>query len=329
LIGVTSPIGREEQVLIGVAPLADAGAEHVAYIQDARQEIDPASLRAGLVLAPTNLQLDHPAVVHPANVMDALVRLLHHFHPVAASNGIRHASAVIDATAELAPDVQVDAHAIIGARARIGAGTRIGSHVVIGEDVVIGENCRLHPRATVLDRCRIGNRVELHSGCVIGADGFRFEVIGRRLTKIPQVGIVVIEDDVEIGANTTIDRAGLSETRIGARTKIDNLVQVGHNCVIGSDCIIVSQVGIAGSCRIGRGVMIGGAASIKDHITIGDGAQIAGRSGVQHDLPAGSRVMGYPALPVKRYARFAWFYRNFDEQWERLKSALKERDSIP
>ncbi len=146
----------------------------------------------------------------------------------------------------------------------------------------------------------------------------------RGLVKVPQVGVVVIEDDVEIGANTTIDRASLAETRIGARTKIDNQVHIGHNVVIGTDCVIVAQVGIAGSVKIGRGVMIGGKAGIKDHITIGDGVRIAGNSGVQNNLPPGAEVMGFPAIPIKKYARFSNFYRQFDDHWKKLKTVLDD-----
>lgn len=322
--GVLPPALDAGLTLKGMAPSTEAAADQVAYIQDSKRAGDLESCKAGLVLVPPALEGRHPAAVIVPNVMEAVVKVLNAFHPSPAPVAFIHPTAVVDPTATIGANTFVGPLAVIEAGAIVGANCRIEAQAFVGEGATIGDGTRLHPRAVVMHGCSIGRRVEIHPGAVIGADGFRYEVINRRLTKIPQVGCVVIEDDVEIGANTTIDRAGLSETRIGARTKIDNQVQIGHNCTVGSDCVIVAQVGIAGSCKLGRGVMMGGGAALKDHVTIGNGVRIAGLSGVQHDLADGAEVIGNPAVPIREYARFVWFYKNFSAQWSRLKKAIGE-----
>ncbi|MBI1292102.1 UDP-3-O-(3-hydroxymyristoyl)glucosamine N-acyltransferase [bacterium] len=325
LLGVELPKSfGEDRILNGVAPLSEAGPSQVAYIQSARVAGEAGEIGAGLVIVPANIQSSHPGALPVANVMEAVVKVLNAFHPPAAATAFVHPSAVVDPTAVIGENTFIGPFVVIEKDAKIGANCRLEAQCFVGEGATIGDGSRLHARAVVMEFCEIGKRVEIHPGAVIGADGFRYEVLRRGLTKVPQVGRVVIGDDVEIGANTTIDRAGLSVTRVGPRTKIDNLVQIGHNCEIGSDCVIVAQVGIAGSCKIGRGVMIGGGASLKDHLTIGNGVKIAGRSGVQHDLADGAEVIGNPALPIREYARFTWFYRNFSAQWSRLKKVIGE-----
>jgi UDP-3-O-[3-hydroxymyristoyl] glucosamine N-acyltransferase len=296
----------------------------MAYIQSAKVTKDTSQVQAGLLLVPMDLETSHRGAVRVGNVMEAVVKVLNTFHPPAAPVAFVHPSAVVDPTATVGENTFIGPLVSVGRGATIGANCRLEAQCHVGDYAIVGDGSRLHPRSVVMDHCELGKRVELHPGAVIGADGFRFEVIRGRLTKVPQVGRVVIGDDAEIGANTTIDRAGLAETRVGARTKIDNQVQIGHNCEIGSDCVIVAQVGIAGSCKLGRGVMIGGASSVKDHVTIGNGVKIGGRSGVQHDLPDGAEVIGNPAISIREYARFVWFYRNFSAQWSRLKKVLGE-----
>lgn len=213
------------------------------------------------------------------------------------------ALAYVDPTARLETGVVVEPMAVIGADVEVGAGTRIGPGVVLGPGVKIGRDCTIAAGAK-LQCALVGNRVILHPGASIGQDGFGYGPGPKGgMVKIVQVGRVIIQDDVEIGANTTIDRGTMDDTVIGEGTKIDNQVQIGHNVRIGRHCGIVSKVGIAGSARIGDGVMIGGAAGINGHITIGDGVQIAAMSGVVADIPAGERYGGIPARPMRDFLR--------------------------
>jgi UDP-3-O-[3-hydroxymyristoyl] glucosamine N-acyltransferase len=179
----------------------------------------------------------------------------------------------------------------------------VGAFTSIGEDVVIGSDTIIHANVSIYDGSQIGRRCVVHSGVVIGPDGYGFVVVGGRHRKIPQIGIVRIEDDVEIGSNSTIDRAALGETVIGEGTKIDNLVQIAHNVRIGKHCLIVAQVGIAGSTELGDYVVVAGQAGLAGHLKIGNGAQIGGAASVFHDVPAGTKVVGNPAIPFREFAR--------------------------
>jgi UDP-3-O-[3-hydroxymyristoyl] glucosamine N-acyltransferase len=185
----------------------------------------------------------------------------------------------------------------------LGDGTVVGAHSVIGEGVSIGERSHLYPSVTVYSGAVIGNRVTIHAGARIGSDGFGYVQRDGQHLKIPHVGRCVIEDDVEIGANTTIDRGSIDDTVVGAGTKIDNLVQIAHNVSIGRHCLIAGQSGISGSCTLGDYVMVAGKVGVADHIVIGEGAQLAGGSGVMHDVPAGEQWMGTPAKPVRAFMR--------------------------
>jgi UDP-3-O-[3-hydroxymyristoyl] glucosamine N-acyltransferase len=207
-----------------------------------------------------------------------------------------------DAAPRIAADADVAPSAVIGPGAEIGSGTRIGGHAVIGPGVRIGANCRIGA-GTSIAFCLMGDRTIVHPGVRIGQDGFGFVPGAAGLLKMPQLGRVRVGNDVEIGANSTIDRGALDDTVIGDGTKIDNLVQIGHNVVIGRHCIIVSQVGLSGSCTIGDGVVIGGQAGLADHVTVGARAQIAAKTGIMRDVPPGTAVMGYPAKPIRQFWR--------------------------
>ena len=193
--------------------------------------------------------------------------------------------------------------AVVERRARIGRGSRVGALCFVGEGARLGEDVQLYPRVVVRDGVQIGNRVIVHSGAVLGADGFGYAFDGHAHRKIPQVGGVRIEDDVEIGANTTVDRATLGVTVIGRGSKLDNLVQVAHNCEIGEDVLLVAQVGVAGSCRIGSRAVLAGQVGVADHTTIGAGAIITAKSGVTGEIPAGTVWSGIPARPTGEFRR--------------------------
>jgi UDP-3-O-[3-hydroxymyristoyl] glucosamine N-acyltransferase len=234
-----------------------------------------------------------PLLVVPS-VRVALAELLAMLEVPRPAPGI-HATAVIDPSAELGRDVSIGPHVCIGARARIGDRTVLGAGVVIGADAVVGMDSLFHPRAIVLDRCRVGARVVLQAGATIGSDGFGWAFVDGALRKIPQVGIVELGDDVEIGANTCIDRAQTGVTAIGAGTKIDNLCQIGHNCRIGKHSAIAAQTGMAGTTIVGDYVQIGGQSAFKGHVTVGSRVTIAGASHIWGDVPDGVMISGRPA----------------------------------
>jgi UDP-3-O-[3-hydroxymyristoyl] glucosamine N-acyltransferase len=210
---------------------------------------------------------------------------------------------VIGSLALVSESAAIGPYAVIGEDAHVGPGTQIGAHCVIGPGCWIGENCRIHPRVTLYRGVRIGNRTEIHSGAVIGADGFGYALDERRYWKFPQIGIVEIGDDVEIGANATIDRGSLDETRIGNGAKLDNLVHVGHNCQIGAHTIIAAQAGFSGSCFCGQNVVVGGQAGFGERCHLEDGAVVGGQAGVlgNKTVRGGETVWGTPARPLGRF----------------------------
>lgn len=223
-----------------------------------------------------------------------LIQLLH--PEIRPTPGV-HPSAVVAGDVKLGKDVTLGAHVVVDERAVLGDDVIVGPGVWIGADCVVGDKTRIHANASIYPRTRVGRRCLIHCGAVLGADGFRFIPGAAGPQKVPQIGYVQIDDDVEIGANSCVDRAGFGVTHVMQGVKMDNLVQVGHNCVIGAGSILVAQSGVAGSARLGRGVMLGGQSGISDHVEVGDGASVAGNSGVQRDIPAGEQWLGTPARP--------------------------------
>jgi UDP-3-O-[3-hydroxymyristoyl] glucosamine N-acyltransferase len=278
-----------------VRPLEEAGPEDLSFLAHPRYRPLLSTCRAGGVLAPEGVEAPHLSLVVVARPYAGLAKVIPMLHPPApAVPGIDPRSAIA-ADCRMGKDVVIGPFVSIGPSARIGDRTVLMASVTVGEGAAVGADCLLHPGARLLERCEIGDRVIVHAGAVVGSDGFGFAEEGGGHLKIPQLGNVIIEDDVEIGANATIDRATFGSTRIRRGTKIDNLVQIGHNCDVGENCILVAQVGLSGSVRLGRSVVFAGQSGSVGHIRIGDRSRIGAKSAVTGDLPADSFVIGHPA----------------------------------
>ena len=288
-----------------VAPLDRAGSREVSFLDNRRYLESFVRSEAGACVVHRDLAARAPdgmALLLSTEPYRAYARIAQAFYPdVVPESGIAD-GAFVHATARLGDDCSVEPGAVIGPGAELGRRCRVGSNAVIGPGVVLGDDCRIGPCASLLF-CLLGNRVVIHAGVRIGQDGFGFAPGPEAHEKVPQLGRVLIEDDVEIGANTTIDRGSGPDTVIGSGTKIDNLVQIAHNVQLGSGCIIVSQVGISGSTKVGQLVMMGGQAGLTGHLKIGSGARIGAQAGVMRDVDPGATVMGSPAQPVKEYWR--------------------------
>jgi len=280
-------------VLSGVAGLSEAGPHDVTFVEGARQIPAAAAGCAGGIFLPADLDLPGRNLIRVDNPRFAFAETLALFHPASHPPAGVHPSAVVEPGASVDPTASVAAFCFVGAGARIDAGAVLCPFVYIGPDAVIGTETLLHPGAIVRERVTLGARVIVHSGAVIGSDGFGYVHDKGGHRKIPQVGTVEIGDDVEIGAGTTVDRATTGATRIGRGTKIDNLVQIGHNAAIGEHVIVVSQVGISGSVSVGDGAVLGGQVGVADHADIGPGARIGARAGVMKHVEPGATVSGF------------------------------------
>ncbi len=311
----------------GVAPLEKAGEGDISFVDAERLLKKAEESGASALIVKEGWKVNKPAIF-VVNPRLALIRVLELFsHRYQPRPGI-HPTAVIEEEVELGRDVHIGAFTYIGANTRIGNGTLIYPLVYIGNNCKIGNNCLLYPRVVLYEDTEIGNNCIIHSGAVIGADGFGYVEQEEGRLKIPHIGKVVIEDDVEIGANTTIDRATMGETRIGKGTKIDNLVQIAHNVEIGENSVIVAQVGISGSVKIGKGVTIAGQAGIADHLEIGDGAIIAAQAGVIGNVKPHTVVSGYPAREHLKQMRALSLVQKLPQIVEKIEELEKEMKKL-
>ncbi|MBN1962335.1 MAG: UDP-3-O-(3-hydroxymyristoyl)glucosamine N-acyltransferase [Deltaproteobacteria bacterium] len=312
-------IGDGKHKIEDVAELGNATSAHLSFYANPKYQEQFAKTKAGAVLcreivepAPTNL------IICPDPYL-ALAHIATYLHPIPSYPVGIEDGAHVAQTAIINDTATIRVGAIIEAGARVGARSIIGPGVYLGPNAVVGDDCFLHPQVCIQNRCQIGDRVILHSGVVIGSDGFGFapDQHGVR-NKIPQIGIVVIENDVEIGANTTIDRATFGETRIGAGTKIDNLVQIAHNVALGENCVIASQTGIAGSTKLGNQVIIGAQTGIVGHIHLTDGIMLGARTGVSNTIDKPGIYSGTPAIPHNKWRKVAVIKQSLPELRRRI-----------
>lgn len=325
-------VGDPNYLIFGVADLENATNEDASFLSNTRYQVAMKNSNAGVIFINSTDSLEkgknYLLSEEPSQAFQKLVDAL--FPPRESPSGFRgiHPTAVIHETACLEEGVTVGPHAVIDEGARIGKKTFIGASAYIGQDTVIGSSCIIHPHVTIRECCQLGDRVIIQPGAVIGSCGFGYitDKQGNH-TKLNQVGNVVIENDVEIGANTTIDRARFKTTRVKQGTKIDNLVQLGHGVIIGSHNIIVAQTGIAGSTTTGRYVVLAGQVAIAGHLHIGDGVTVAGKSAVSKSLTKG-KYGGIPIQPLREYNRNQVFLRNIEKYINQIKELKKRIEEL-
>lgn len=329
LVGGDIVRGELEKTFAGMAALDGAGPQDISFLGNEKYRPLFQTTSAGVVIVPPGETggPESAALIVAENPSLAFASVVRHFAVAARpfTPGV-HPRAWVDPSAKLDPaKVCVHPGAAIMAGATIGDGCEIGPNAVVGEDAVIGRDCRLHANVTVRERCVLGDRVILQPGAVIGSDGYGYEFSNGRHVKIDQVGIVELGDDVEIGANTTIDRARFGKTLVGEGSKIDNLVQIAHNVVIGNHCLVISQTGLAGSSRLGNYVTVAAQSGVAGHVAVGDKAILGARTGVTTNLEGGTTYLGNPAVPFAQEQKIRALVRRLPKLVEEIRT-LKRRD---
>jgi len=323
-------IGEGGVLVSGFSGIKEARNNELTFLSNSKYEPLLASTQAGVILVPRQISCPGKTLIRVDNPSLSFTQVVNHLlkdAPDYKPRGI-HPTAVIASKVKLAQGVAVGPHTIIEEGAVISEGCVIYGQCYVGHDTHLGKDCLIYPQVVLREKTVLGNRVIIHSGTVIGSDGFGFVPVDGKHMKIPQVGSVVIEDDVEIGANVTVDRARFDKTVIGEGTKIDNLVQIAHNVTIGKHCLIVSQSGIAGSTKLGNYVILAAQAGLVGHLTIGDGAIVTAQSGVSHSIKAGEQVFGSPAQPVKQAFRNNAHIQRLDKYVEMIKDLKKRIEEL-
>lgn len=317
-------VGGGLDEIVGGAPFESAGPDEITYAGEAKFLKRLTETRAGAVFVPRAVEGYGGCQVVVGNPQVAFVQVLNHFHPQRRPAAQVHPRAVVDADVQLGENVYIGPCAVIGSGVQIGNDVVIHPNVVVGENVRIGDGCLIYPNVTIGAETEIGARVIIHAGVAIGSDGFGFAPDGQRFHKIPHTGIVQIDDDVEVGANTTIDRATYGRTWIQRGVKIDNLVHVGHNVVVGEDSVLVAHVGIAGSATIGHHAVIAGQVGIAPHTKVGNHVTVGPQSGVAQPVADGEVLTGSPAIPHRQWLRVQRIISNLPELKRKL-TALERR----
>jgi UDP-3-O-[3-hydroxymyristoyl] glucosamine N-acyltransferase len=321
--------GDPEREVEAIRTLDAAGPRDLSFLTHPRYRAQALASAAGALLVGPDFPPELAAgerrdllVVSDPSL--ALARLLERLAPAERPEAGVHATAVLGPGCSVDPSAHVGPYAVIGAGSRIGAGAAVHALVVVGRDCTVGDGAVLHPHAVLYAGTEVGPGSVVHAGVVLGSDGFGYATEGGVHRKVPQIGRVVVEGDVEIGANSAIDRALLGETRIGAGTKIDNLVQVGHNVRVGKHCILCGQAGIAGSAHLGDYVVLAGQAGVSGHIELGDGAQVAAKSAALGPVPAQAKVAGIPAVELRRWKRQTVLLSRLEEMSRRLRALERQ-----
>ncbi|MDR0340100.1 MAG: UDP-3-O-(3-hydroxymyristoyl)glucosamine N-acyltransferase [Puniceicoccales bacterium] len=318
----------------GIASLDRAGPGELSFLSNGKYTALVPNCRASILLLPKDYVGEPPPggayflLENPSLAIGILCEEIERKRNCPPKPGV-HPSAVLSETAKIHPSASVGPFCVIGREVCIGARCRIGSHCTIGDRCFLGEDILLHPQVTLYPDCAIGDRCIIHSGAVVGSDGYGYVWEKGKQQKLPHVGRIVVAEEVEIGANCCIDRARFAETTIGAGTKLDNLVQIGHNVSIGKNCLLVAQSGVAGSTELGDGVVLGGQVGIAGHLKIGSGVQIAAQSGVTADLPPRSVVRGTPALPLGIAGRLYVYWKYLPELFRRVEKLEKGQENVP
>lgn len=322
--------GSGDTAITGVAKIEEAGESQITFIANRKYLKHLSESKAGAVIVHKDVEdVVGPVLIRVDDPYFAFMKTVILFHPPEPliDEGI-HDTAVIGESTQLGESLAVGAHVTIGRRCKIGDNSVLMPGVVIADDVHIGNNCLIHANVSIREKVVIGDRVIIQDGAVIGSDGFGFAPHQGAYHKIPQVGTVVIEDDVEIGANTTIDRATMGETRIKKGTKLDNLIQVAHNCTIGEHTVSAAQTGLSGSTHIGSHVRIGGQVGFAGHLKVGDNVAIGAQSGVHRDVPPDSNIFGTPAVPMKEAFKISAAQRHLPQMLKDIKELKKKIEDL-
>jgi UDP-3-O-[3-hydroxymyristoyl] glucosamine N-acyltransferase len=321
---VGGSVSGAADTLVGRATsLADAGVGDLTLVDGAKRLKDWQASAAAAAVVPTDFPDDPKPIIRVPDPLAAFVEIVLRFRgPRADDTGI-HPTAVIHPSVTFGAAPVVGPHAVVGEGTTVGANARILAGAVVGRFCTLGDDVTLHPRAVLYDDCTLHDRVIVHAGAVVGADGFGYRLVKGKHERVPQLGGTILEADVEVGANSTIDCGTFGPTRIGAGTKIDNLVMVSHNCRIGRNNILVGQAGLAGSCATGDYVVLAGQAGIADHIRIGDRTVVGAQGGVISDLPPDVQVLGSPAMPVRDYFKAVAEWRKLAEVRRELRRIKK------
>jgi UDP-3-O-[3-hydroxymyristoyl] glucosamine N-acyltransferase len=312
-------VGDVSRRVAGVRTLDEAGPEHLSFLTSPKYFESARQSSAGALLVSRGASFEGRDLLVAERPQLALARAIAIFQPRSIPRAGIHPTAIVGAGSVVDPSASIAPYAVIGERVRVGPGVVVHAHVVVGDGCELGEGVELHPHAVLYAGTTVGPRSVVHAGTVLGADGFGYATVKGEHHKVPQVGVVTIGEDVEIGALSAVDRALLGRTSIGAGTKVDNLVQVGHNVEVGERSLLCGQAGIAGSTKLGRGVVLAGQAGVSGHLEIGDGAQVAAKSAALESVAAGAQVAGIPAVPLAVWRRQQALARRLSEIWKRLR----------